>query len=48
MIKESNVQRSIVLPKAIADKIQKEADDNYISFNAIVKKIIIEYYKNKN
>lgn len=47
MIKKTNIQRSILLPKDIAIKIEKEAEENYTTFNAIVKKIIIEYYKNK-
>lgn len=47
MIKDTNVQKSIVIPKVISDKIQKEAEDSYISFNAVIKKILIDYYKNK-
>lgn len=47
MIKDSNVLRSVLLPKELADKIQADADSNYTSFNAIVRRILIEYYKNK-
>lgn len=47
MIKETNIQRSIVLPKQIADKINNMAKENYTTFNAIVKQILIEYFKNK-
>lgn len=47
MIKESNVLRSVMLPKELVDKIQQDADSNYTSFNAVVRKILVEYYKNK-
>ncbi len=47
MIKDTNVQRTIVIPKEIAEKIDKEAKDNYCSASTMVKKILIEYYKNK-
>lgn len=47
MIKDTNIQRSIVLPKAVVEQIQQVADDNYISFNAAVRKIIIDYFKGK-
>lgn len=46
-MKENNVARSVVLPKSIADKVQQDADNNCSSFNAIVRKILVEYYKNK-
>lgn len=47
MIKDTNVQRSVVMPKAIADKVKKEAEENYTTFNAVIKKILIDYYKDK-
>ena len=47
MIKETNIQRSIVLPKEIALKIENMAKENYSTFNAIVKQILVEYFKNK-
>lgn len=47
MIKDTNIQRSIILPKDIVAKVQEIADADYISFNAVVKKILIEYFKNK-
>lgn len=47
MIKNTNVQRSIVLPKDIAEKINELAKTNYTTFNQIVKQILIEYFKNK-
>lgn len=47
MIKDSNVQRSIVLPKELNDKINAIAKENYTTFNAIVKAIILGYFKEK-
>lgn len=47
MIKETNVQKCVVLPKEIVEKIEKEAKENYCSFSTRVKQILIEYYKNK-
>ena len=47
MIKETNVQKTVVLPKEIAEKIENEAKENYCSFSTRVKQILIEYYKNK-
>lgn len=47
MIKETNIQRSVVLPKEIYEKINALAKENYTTFNAIVKQILIEYFKNK-
>lgn len=47
MIKDTNVQRTIVIPKEIAEKIDKEAKEYYCSSSAVVKKILIAYYKNK-
>ena len=47
MIKESNVQKSVVIPKEIADKIKQEAEKNYCSESTMMKLILIEYFKNK-
>lgn len=47
MIKDSNVQKTIVIPKEIAEKIKQEAENNYCSESAMVKLILIEYFKNK-
>lgn len=47
MIKDTNIQRSIVLPKELANKINAMAKENYTTFNAVVKQILIEYFKNK-
>jgi len=47
MIKNTNIQRSVVLPKEICDKINAMAKENYTTFNAVVKQILIEYFKNK-
>lgn len=47
MIKDSNVQKTIVIPKDIAEKIKQEAKKNYCSESTMVKFILIEYFKNK-
>lgn len=47
MIKNSNIQRSIVLPKEIANKINEIAAQNFTTFNAIVKQILIDFLKDK-
>ena len=47
MIKESNVQKSVVIPKEIAEKIKQEAEKNYCSESRMMKLILIEYFKNK-
>lgn len=47
MIKDSNVQKTIVIPKEIAEKIKHEAENNYCSESTMVKLILIEYFKNK-
>ena len=47
MIKNTNVQKSIVIPKEIATKIKQEAEKRYCSESAIIKHILIEYFKNK-
>lgn len=44
-IKESNKQVSIVLPKEIIEKIDKLADDNYLTRSQQCARIIIEYIK---
>ena len=47
-MKENKVLRSVLLPKELFEKIQKEANENLSSFNSIVRKIISEYSKNKH
>lgn len=47
MIKDSNVQKTIVIPKKIAEKIKQEAENNYCSESTMIKQILIEYFKNK-
>lgn len=46
-MKENKIARSVQLPQALVDKIQQDADEKCCSFNAIVRKILVEYYKNK-
>lgn len=45
MVKDTNKQRSIVLPKEIDNLVKKDAQENFCSVSAIIKKIIIEHYK---
>lgn len=47
MIKDSNVQKTIVIPKEIAEKIKEEAKKHYCSESTMTKLILIEYFKNK-
>ena len=51
MIKNTNTQRSIVIPKEIAEKLNNIANDNYITATALIRRILIEYvneYVNKS
>lgn len=45
MVKDTNIQRSIVLPKEIADKINELAKNDYLTFNGLVRKILVEYVR---
>lgn len=45
--KNKNIQRSIVLPKELNDKISAIAKENCTSFNSVVKKILSDYVKEK-
>ena len=47
MIKDTNVQKAVILPKEIAEKIENEAKENYCSFSTRVKQILIEHCKGK-
>lgn len=47
MIKDSNVQKTVIIPREIAGKIKKEAQLNYCSESAMIKFILIEHFKNK-
>ena len=47
MIKESNVQKTIIIPKEIAEKVKQEAKKNYCTESTMVKLILIEYFRNK-
>lgn len=47
MIKDTNVQKSVVIPRDIAEKIKQEAQKNYCSESTMIKQILIEYFKNK-
>lgn len=41
------IQRSFGLPKYILEKIQQDAKKEYVSESAIVRKIVMAYYKEK-
>lgn len=47
MIKKTNVQKSIIIPKEIESKIKELAQKNYCSISTMIKNILIEYLKNK-
>lgn len=47
MLKESNTQRTVTLPKVLVKKIMLEAEANYTTFNAMLKQIVVEYFKKK-
>lgn len=47
MIKNTNVQKSIIIPKEISNKIDELAKENYCSASTMIKNILIEYFKNK-
>lgn len=47
MIKDTNVQKAVILPKEIAEMIENEAKLNYCSFSTMVKQILIEHCKSK-
>lgn len=47
MVKDTNIQRSILITKELSAKIDKEVEKDCSSFNAVVKKILTEYFKNK-
>ena len=47
MIKDTNVQKAVILPREIAEKIENEAKENYCSFSTRVKQILIEHCKGK-
>ena len=47
MIKNSNIQRSVVMPKDIYEKLNQMAEENYTTVSNVIKQILIEYFKNK-
>ena len=47
MVKNSNTQRSIVIPKELAEKVNKFAEENYTTLSNAIRQILIEYVKNK-
>lgn len=47
MIKDCNIQKSIVISKELNEKIEEEAKKNYGSFNWMIRKILTDYFRNK-
>lgn len=47
MINEKNIQRSIVIPKELNAKIEEEAKKNYGSCNWVIRRILTDYFRNK-
>lgn len=47
MIKDTNIQKSIVIPKELEEKIVKEAKENYGSFNWVIRKVLTDYFRDK-
>lgn len=47
MIKESNIQISAVIPKEIDEKLKRDAKKAFGSKNWMVRKILTDYYRNK-
>lgn len=48
MIGKNYVQKSIVITKEICEKVDKEAKENYTSFNWVIRKALMEYFRNKD
>lgn len=48
MIGKSYVQKSIVITKDLCEKVNKEAEDNYTSFNWVIRKVLTEYFRGKD
>lgn len=47
MIKDTNKQISVVIPKEINEKLKHDAKKALSSRNWVARKIIVDYYKNK-
>ena len=47
MIKSTNVQKTVIMPKVVAEMLKKEAKENFCSESTMIKNILISYYKNK-
>ncbi|MCM1437809.1 MAG: hypothetical protein NC131_01165 [Roseburia sp.] len=47
-IKETNMQRSIVIPKELNEMIIQEAEIRGVSTNCVIRKILTDYYKRKS
>lgn len=47
MISETNMQRTIVLSKELDTKLKADADKNFSSVACVIRKILTEYYREK-
>lgn len=47
MIKDSNIQKSIVISRELNAKINEEAKKSFSSSNWVVRKILTDYFKKK-
>lgn len=47
MVKDSNIQIAIVIPKKLNEKIKKEAKENDVSRNWVIREILTDYYREK-
>lgn len=44
---DTNIQRSIVIPKELNEKVKREAEELCTSTNCVIRKILTDYYKRK-
>lgn len=47
MIKDTNIQKSVVISRELNAKIEQEAKKNFASSNWVVRKILTDYFRNK-
>lgn len=48
MIKDSNIQICIIIPKEINEKLKEDAKTDFSnSRNSVARRILIDYYKNR-
>lgn len=47
MVKDSNMQKTIVISKELNEKIKEEAREKEVSTNWVIRKILTDYYREK-